>query len=114
MEKKMAIIAIAVPILPGKKEMWKSEVLGKMLNDNRAETDKIREEAGVHERTFLQETPNGDFVILTLEGDNPKAGWEKIMQGMSDEMRAIIAEIHGMDLDAPPPPMPTLIYDSKV
>ena len=37
----------------------------------KAEMDKSRENAGVHERTFLQETPNGDFVILTFEGENP-------------------------------------------
>jgi len=109
----MAIIAIVVPILPGKREMWDKEILGKMITENRAETNKIRENAGVHERTFLQETPNGDFVILTLEGDNPEAGWGKIMQSMPPEMGAIIAEIHGMDMDAPPPPMPKLVYDSK-
>ena len=109
----MAILAIAVPILPGKKEMWKKEVLGRMLNENRAETDSIRAKAGVHERTFLQETPDGDFVILTLEGDNPEDGWGKIMQSMSPELQKIIAEIHGMDMDAPPPPLPKLIYDSK-
>ena len=109
----MAMIAMAVPILPGKKDMWKKEVLEKMVQQNKADTDASREAAGVHERTFLQETPDGDFVILTFEGDNPEAGWGMIMQSMPPEIASVIAEIHGMDMDAPPPPMPTLDYDSK-
>jgi hypothetical protein len=32
-----------------------------------------RRQAGVRERTFLQSTPIGDFVIVTLEGDDPIA-----------------------------------------
>jgi hypothetical protein len=36
-----------------------------------------------------------------------------IMQSMPPEIASVIAEIHGMDMDAPPPPMPTLVYDSK-
>ena len=34
-----------------------------------------REDAGVHERSFLQETSAGDFVILTFEGENPEASF---------------------------------------
>jgi hypothetical protein len=28
-------------------------------------------------------------------------------------MSAVVAEIHGFDMDAPPPPLPKLVYDSK-
>ena len=42
-----------------------------MIASAKAEMDKSRENAGVHERTFLKETPNGDFVISTFEGENP-------------------------------------------
>jgi hypothetical protein len=111
--ENMAMSAMAIPILPGKKDLWKMEVLEKMIKLNKAETDAIREEAGVHERTFLQETPNGDFVILTFEGEDPVAGWGKIMQSMPPELASVVAEIHGFDTDAPPPPMPMLVYDSK-
>ena len=109
----MAMLAMAIPILPGKKDLWKTEVLEKMIKLNKAETDASREEAGVHERTFLQETPNGDFVILTFEGDDPVAGWGNIIQSMPPELASVVAEIHGFDMDAPPPPMPMLVYDSK-
>ena len=77
------------------------------------EQDAIREAAGVHERTLLQETPEGDVVILTFEGDDPAAGWAHIMQSMPAEFASVVAEIHGIDVDAPPPPLPQLVYDSK-
>ena len=51
--ENMAMSAMAIPILPGKKDLWKMEVLEKMIKLNKAETEAIREEAGVHERTFL-------------------------------------------------------------
>jgi len=51
-----------------------------MVGQNKKDTDSIRENAGVHERSFLQESPDGDFVILTFEGDDPVAGWGKIME----------------------------------
>ena len=36
-----------------------------------------RTAASVHKRSFLQETPAGDFVILIFEGNGPKAGFFK-------------------------------------
>ena len=109
----MAMLAITIPILPGKKEMWHKEILNNLIRDNKEQTDASREAAGVHERTFLQETPDGDFVILTFEGDDPEAGFAQIMQSMPPEIASVVSEIHGMDMEAPPPPMPKLVYDSR-
>ena len=101
----MPMIAMMMPILPGKKDIW----LGMMeeMNANKAGADAIRE------RTFLQETPMGDFVICTFEGDDPSAGFAKMMADLPPEFAAGAKEVHGLDMEAPPPPMPTLIYDSK-
>ena len=63
----MALLAMCMPILPGKKDMWKNMIDQVKQDPNAA----AREEAGVHERTFLQETPHGDFIILTFEGRRP-------------------------------------------
>lgn len=109
----MSILAMAIPILPGKKEKWKNLILKNMTGENKKETDKIREDAGVHERSFLQETPNGDFVILTFEGENPVEGWARIMSNLPEDFAILAKEIHGLDVNAPPPPLPTLIYDSR-
>ena len=62
----MAIIAMCMPILAGKKEKWQA-MMDQVTNDPNFAAS--REDAGVHERSFLQETPAGDFVILTFEGN---------------------------------------------
>tara|TARA_B100000780_G_scaffold235252_1_gene175826 strand:+ start:434 stop:712 length:279 start_codon:yes stop_codon:yes gene_type:complete len=72
-----------------------------------------REVAGVHERSFLQETPNGDFIIITYEGDDPEASFAKIMQNMPPEFGDFAKEVHGLDVNAPPPPLPKLVFGSR-
>ena len=59
-----------------------------MVGQNKKDTDSIRENAGVNERSFLQESPDGDFVILTFEGHDPVAGWGTIMENLPDEFAA--------------------------
>ena len=109
----MALMTMCMPILPGKKDMW-LEMMKKVTSQPmKTEFDRSREDAGVHERTFLQETPHGDFVILTFEGDNPAESFGKIMAGSDADFAAFAAEVHGLDMQGPPPPMPTLIYDSR-
>jgi hypothetical protein len=112
----MAIIALCVPILPGKKDKWQ-EMMDKLnAEPMKSVINATRADAGVHERTFLQETPAGDFVVITLEGDDPAAAFGKMM---ADERlkefgwEEWAAEVHGMTADAPPPAIPKLIYDSK-
>ena len=75
----MALYAMAMPILPGKKQKWLDKMDEIKQEPVRTAFRASREDAGVHERSFLQETPHGDFVILTFEGDDPAAGFGKIM-----------------------------------
>ena len=63
----MAIMAVTMPILPGKKEMWQKLMDQITVEPGRTEFVKSRDEAGVRERSFLQEGPDGDFVILNLK-----------------------------------------------
>ena len=106
----MALLAMCMPILPGKKEMWMSMIEEVKKDPNFAAS---REAAGVHERSFFQETPAGDFVILTFEGDDPQAAFAQIMSSMPPDFAAFAKEVHGLDASAPPPPMPTLVFDSR-
>ena len=109
----MAMIAMCMPTLPGKKEMWLEMIKQVTEGPAAAEFRASREAAGIHERTYLQETPAGDFVILTFEGDNPAEGFGKIMAEMDEDFAAFAKEVHGLDASAPPPPMPTLVFDSR-
>ena len=103
----MAALAMVMPILPGKKEKWLEMINGINQQPAKAEFDAIRENAGLHEQTFLQETPHGDFVILTYEGDDPAAGWAQIMQSMDEDFAAFALDVHGLDASAPPPALPS-------
>lgn len=78
----------------------------------RTEFVKSRDEAGIRERSFLQEGPNGDFVILTFEGKDPAANFAKILASAPDEFKAVVREIHGLDMSGPPAPANKLIIDS--
>ena len=109
----MAMIAMCMPILPGKKEMWLAMMDQVTAGPMKAEFAGSREAAGVHERTYLQETPHGDFIILTFEGDDPVAGFAQIMQGMPADFAEFAKEVHGLDVNAGPPPIPTLVFDSR-
>jgi hypothetical protein len=66
----------------------------------RAEFEASRRDAGVRERTFLQSTPMGDLVIVTIEGDDPGASFGKVM-GAKNEFTTWFngraKEIHGFD-----------------
>ncbi|MEI6621078.1 MAG: hypothetical protein WCP28_04155 [Actinomycetes bacterium] len=111
----MAMFAMALPIVPGKTEQW-SALIAELNGPRSADYRASRNSLGVRERTFLQHTPMGDFVVVTLEGDNPAAAFGAFGQG-SDEFTAWfvaqVKEIHGVDLASPPPgPLPELVIDS--
>ena len=66
----MALMAVVIPILPGKTPAWR-EFIAELNGPRHDEFAASRKAVGVHERTFLQQTPMGDLVIVTLEGDDP-------------------------------------------
>jgi hypothetical protein len=109
------LMAVAFPILPGKTAEWRSWM--EELNGARRE-DFIasRRAAGVHERTFLQSTPMGDLVIVTLEGDDPGRAFGKMMSADDEFTRWFTEraqEIHGMDLSVRPTSAPSeLVVDT--
>lgn len=109
------LFAITVPILPGKTEQWK-----KFINELKAnryeEFAESRKKLGVRERTFLQSTPQGDFIIVTLEGENPQKAFTdfaKTNDAFTKWFAKQALEIHGFDLENPPQaPLPELVIDS--
>ena len=117
----MPLMAVAFPILPGKTPEWRAWV-DEINGPRHAEFANSRQQAGVHERTFLQSTPMGDLVIVTLEGDDPAASFGR-MASATDEFTKWFIEraqaVHGVDLThrvAPEagPPSELLIDSEKV
>ena len=72
----MSLLAMCMPILAGKKETWLAAIQQINSPDAKPDADAIRENAD------LQETPNGDFVILTYDGENPLESFGKIMENL--------------------------------
>lgn len=112
----MALAAFCAPILPGKMEQWRrftQELQGNRYNDYKASRDRY----GVHERAFLQSTPEGDMVIVTLEGNDPEGFFQKWATSQDSFTRWFVQqvnEIHGFDLSQGlPGTMPELAVDSE-
>jgi hypothetical protein len=112
----MPLMAVAYPIPAGKLAQWRA-FIDELNGPRRAEFTESRRKAGVRERTFLQPTPMGDLVIVTLEGDDPGAAFGQMM-GAGDAFTAWFIEqanaIHGIDLAAPMTEAPShLAIDSE-
>lgn len=97
------LMAVAFPILPGKTDEWRTW-MKELDGPRREEFVESRRRAGVHERTFLQSTPMGDLVIVTLEGDDPGEAFAKMMSStdaFATWFGERASEIHGVDLTQP-------------
>ena len=99
----MSIMAMALPILPGKTPAWRSWI-SELNGPRHEEFVASRSRAGVHERTFLQETPKGDVVIVTLEGTDPAGSFQTMTQANDAFTTWFLSqakEVHGIDIPSP-------------
>ncbi len=114
-EVLLTLNAVVFPILPGKTGEWRSFV-AELEGARNAEYTESRRRAGVRERAFLQPTPMGDLVILTLDGDDPSRSFGEMMSA-TDAFTTWFIErvkaIHGVDLRVPMTKSPSeLISDT--
>ncbi len=111
----MPMMAAAFPILPGKTPEWRA-FMDELDGPRREEFVESRRRAGVRERTFLQSTPHGDVVIVTLEGDDPTEAFRQMIAA-TDEFATWFMErakaVHGVDMSMLPPGSPSeLVADT--
>jgi len=95
----MPLVAVAFPILPGKTPEWRAW-MQELSGPRHDEFVESRRKAGVHERTFLQSTPMGDLVIVTLEGDDPMRAFGQLMNATDAFTKWFIERataVHGLD-----------------
>lgn len=110
----MSLMAFVAPILPGKRGQWDA-FIAEITGPRRDAFNAGRQRYGLHERTFLQETPMGDMVIVTVEGDNPAESLGALANSDDDFTRWFVQqvqEIHGFDLRHPPASPPRQVIDS--
>jgi hypothetical protein len=112
----MALMAAAFPILPGRMDDWRRWV-DEMNGPRHDEFMESRRSLGVHERAFFQATPDGDLVIVTLEGEDPAGAFRQMVSRTDPFTRWFldnVRETHGFDLaEVAAGPMPTLVADSE-
>jgi hypothetical protein len=109
------LMAAAFPILPQKTAEWR-KFMDEINGPRRAEFVESRRRAGVQERTFLQPTPMGDLVIVTLEGEDPQRSFGQMIQAndpFTQWFLERVKEVHGIDLRAQAAPPPELVADSS-
>lgn len=104
---------IALPVLPGKREMAK-EFARIATIDRRRELEASERRLGIEkECLFLQQTPQGDLFLVYFEAADPMrasqqfgASKDSFDQWFKDQVKAIT----GVDLSQPPPgPLPEAI-----
>jgi len=112
----MSLLVFAVPILPGRMDRFQAFVR-ELAGPRKADFAASRRRHGVHERSFHQQTPEGDLVIATLEGRDPALalkGFGEDDDAFAHWFKAEVMAIHGVDLTAPPiAPLPDLVSDSE-
>ena len=69
-EIDMALQALAYPIPSGRTDDWR-RFMAELNGPRRGEYDASQLRVGVHTRVFLQQTPQVDLVLTTLEGADP-------------------------------------------
>ena len=108
--------AIAVPILPGKLEMWK-EWAASLKGDKKQEWEDFNKRYNLtRHRSWLQANPDGGHLVIVL---NEGPGADGFMPSLGQSSHAFdvsfrdnIKEVHGMDVTQPPPgPAPELTVD---
>jgi hypothetical protein len=115
----MALNAVVFPILPGKTAEWHA-FIGELNGARRSEFVESRRRAGAVERTYLQSTPMGDLVIVTIEGEDPQRSFGQIVSArdaFTTWFLERVKAIHGVDLSAPMPdgsPSKLVVDTSKV
>lgn len=112
----MPLLAICIPILPGQTERWRAFV-EELRGPRYHEFEMSRERMHVRERSFFQHTPDGDYVLVTLEGPDPASAygdWGMQADEFTDWFVAEVKVCHGIDLRvAFPEPLPEQVIDSK-
>ncbi len=112
----MAAIGFAVPILPGKEEKDRSD-MAETAGPRREEAEAAWKRHGITRHSvWHQQTPDGAFAIVLVEADDIEAA----MQGMAssddpfDEWyRAMIKDVHGIDIASDPPPQVEQVLDVR-
>ena len=104
----MSVTTFCAPILPGKTEAWKAAAQ-EMLGPRKDEHAASRRRLGItREIASLQSTPQGDWVVVCLEADDPDTVLSRILASEAPFERwfseTVLQGAHGISASQVPPP----------
>src|SRR3954454_6226844 len=76
----MASLAMAYPILPGRTDDWR-RLMAEVNGPRRAEYDAGKQHGGGRSAVFLKQTPQGDLVLVTMDGADPYRAVQQMWTG---------------------------------
>ena len=112
----MATLAFAMPIIPGKEDLDRESIqrMSAPGPEHDAYVEARRAQGFTREAVWHQGTPDGTMAIVVLEGDDPAQAFGQMATSddpFAQRFRALVKEVHGVDLASDPPPTIELISD---
>ena len=110
----MSSLAFAIPILPGKMDecrAWAGDVMG----SRSGETTQSKSAIGLdRESCWIQSTPQGDMLVVLLEGDDVAAANRSFASSESPYdvwFKERVQSFSGIDFSVPIPALPEQVVD---
>lgn len=105
----MESLAFVLPLLPGKTDQDRQAMKSCWTGERKTEFEEARKRVGIsREAVYIQETPNGEVVVVYVEGQDLASAFKDIAtsDGPFDRwFREHVRDVHGVALeDGFPPP----------
>ena len=113
----MASLAFAAPILPGGTEILRNHAK-EIQGVKKSEVEDFHRRMGItFENWFIQSTPQGDMVVVYMEGDDLEQTFQALaasQEPLDLWLKERAKSVHGIDYNqTPSAPFPELVYDSR-
>lgn len=97
----MAVLAFALPILPGKQEAWR-RFCQELLESRSDEYKESRRRLGIsREVTWFAQTAQGEMALIYMEADHPEQVFSALAASglpFDDWLRQQLVELHGFEV----------------
>jgi hypothetical protein len=106
-------LAVALPLLPGKTEDY-LRFVEEVKEPRQSDMEGFHRRVGlVVENWYLEHTPQGDMVVVYIEGDVPRAFqvFAESKHAFDDWLKKVWLETEGVDFNQPLPAVPELGFD---
>ena len=104
----MPVLAMAIPVPPGKTKALERHIAEAVEHEEFEDT--LKGFGILHESWHIQETPQGDLLILVFQSDDPLSMLQEFSQSKKElpvMQKEFLKETLNIDLSQPPPGPPS-------